>query len=365
MHIDFHHAVTYVLARWAGFEHPKADIIAYCSQYVDDATNEGTVNFVNGSLYKRLCSAHKMLDYRNFDELANHHVWMPFHFLPGNNMMTADQQDDQDFQTKVICRANSPIAKEMVVECIKQRDKHYGLHRLGIAMHVYADTWAHQGFSGMKSHANNLSNLKDQDNCRNLPAIVNAFFKDKIDDATSVFVEGILPLGHGAAVSFPDKPFLNWSYNDHEDKPVIRVNSEFFLEAADNMVKVMKSFIAGNLDIEGAEGLTDKQKEQLLQLFVSIDDDDADVRHNIWLDKIANGEFIGIDPITVRYAPKKQDSWKYDALGTVAEIDDPSICYPFKKEFLTSNWKLFHDALQAHRFYVIHDLLPQYGICAA
>lgn len=29
------------------------------------------------------------------------------------------------------------------------------------------------------------------------------------------------------------------------------------------------------------------------------------------------------------------------------------------------DWKLFHDALLARWFAVIHDILPQYGICAA
>ena len=84
MQIDFHHSVTYVLSRIAGFLHSEASIIAYCAQYVDDATNSGIIHFDNGWSFDRICSAHKLLDYRNFQELANHHVWIPFHFLPGN-----------------------------------------------------------------------------------------------------------------------------------------------------------------------------------------------------------------------------------------------------------------------------------------
>ena len=38
MHIDFYHTVTYVLARLADFSQQEAEIVAYCSQYVDDAT---------------------------------------------------------------------------------------------------------------------------------------------------------------------------------------------------------------------------------------------------------------------------------------------------------------------------------------
>ena len=80
MQIDFHHGVTYVVARSAGLGHREAETVAYCSQYVDDATNSGVVHFDNGAMYSRISSAHKALDYRNFDKLANHHVWIPFHF---------------------------------------------------------------------------------------------------------------------------------------------------------------------------------------------------------------------------------------------------------------------------------------------
>lgn len=32
--------------------------------------------------------------------------------------------------------------------------------------------------------------------------------------------------------------------------------------------------------------------------------------------------------------------------------------YPILNRF----WKLLHDALQAHRFFVLHKLIPQYGL---
>ena len=84
MQIDGHHTLTYIAGRLAGYSRKKASIIAYSAQYVDDATNSGVIYFKNGAMYSRISSAHKMLDYRNSDELANHQVWVPFHFLPGN-----------------------------------------------------------------------------------------------------------------------------------------------------------------------------------------------------------------------------------------------------------------------------------------
>ena len=145
MQIDFHHTATYVIARYAGFAHRDAEIIAYCAQYVDDATNEGTTHFDNGAMYHRVASAHKMLDYSNFKKLANHQVWIPFHFLPGNGGLRAGENPRGTFIDKIACKPNSCVALDMVVSCIREQDTPYGLHRLGITMHVYADTWAHQG----------------------------------------------------------------------------------------------------------------------------------------------------------------------------------------------------------------------------
>lgn len=66
MQIDFHHAVTYVLARLAGFSGDESEIISHASQYVDDATNDGTVKFTNGAMYSRISSAHKIIDLQRF-----------------------------------------------------------------------------------------------------------------------------------------------------------------------------------------------------------------------------------------------------------------------------------------------------------
>ena len=59
MQIDFHHAVTYVLARLAGFPHDDAHIIAYAAQYVDDANNSGLIEFADvAPPFYHIASAH-------------------------------------------------------------------------------------------------------------------------------------------------------------------------------------------------------------------------------------------------------------------------------------------------------------------
>lgn len=353
MQIDFHHGVTYVCARLAGFEHPAASVIAYAAQYVDDAINAGTIRFDNGAMFDRISSAHKMLDYRNFQELANYQVWIPFHFLPGNGGLPAGQDPGGTFIDKLICCPNSYVAQEMVRECILRQDAAYGLYRLGITMHVYADTWAHQGFAGVNHRVNEARSLVDGDG---LPdrALVNRL--------KGFFIGEALPLGHGAVLSNPDKPFLRWGYTNGRGKKISRDNPKDFLEAADCLCRVMRRYRSGDPDAT-VPGLPEADKALIATLFQSITDNSGAMRHQQWVAAIAAGKF-SFGPAEITYIAKGKGSWKHEALGTRDEVERNEI-YHYDPSFLTSHWKLFHDALQAHHFHITHELLPRYGICVA
>jgi hypothetical protein len=354
MQIDFHHGVTYVVARLAGFDHPAANIIAYSAQYVDDATNSGLIRFDNGFLFSRISSAHKMLDYRNFQELSTHRVWIPFHFLPGNGGVSANQAPPNDLVDKLICRPNSFVAQDMVRECIHQRQHSYSLQRLGITMHVYADTWSHQGFAGINHKVNEAVKLVDEQGKPD---------RQLLNRLTGFFIGEALPLGHGAVLSHPDKPFLRWGYTNGRGEKIIRDNPTDFLTAADHLCRAMQRYLAGNPDAT-VSGMPEVDKRKIAELLQTIQDDKGTVRHQKWLAAIAEGKF-SFGSATVTYVAKGKGSWKYEALGTERLIDRQDEIFPYRPHFLNSPWKLFHDALQAHRFYVLHELLPSYGICVA
>jgi hypothetical protein len=354
MQIDFHHGVTYVVARLAGFNHEDASIIAYCAQYVDDAINGGIIKFNNGAMFTRISSAHKMLDYRNFKELANYHVWIPFHFLPGNGGKKPGENPEGKFIEKLICRPNSDVAQQMVRECIQCSDTTYSLHRLGITMHVYVDTWAHQGFAGVNHRVNEAKKLLDEHDQPD---------KNLMDRLRNYFVSEALPLGHGAVLSHPDKPYLRWGYINGRGEKIRRNNPEDFLEAADNMCIAMQRYLLGDADAI-VPGLPATDKGLIGWMLENIKDRNSSIRHQKWLDAISQGQF-SFGSANVNYIPKGKGSWKYHALGTEKPIDKDNEIFSYDPSFLISNWKLFHDALQAHQFYVIHHLLPNYGICVA
>ncbi|AKG23545.1 DUF6765 family protein [Calothrix sp. 336/3] len=352
MQIDFHHGVTYVVARLAGFEHDAASIIAYCAQYVDDATNAGLIRFDNGTVFQRMSSAHKMLNYRNFQELAAHRVWIPFHFLPGNGGLPRSLEPEGGLISKLICRPNSYIAQEMVREAIKCQDFPHGLHRWGVTMHVYADTWAHQGFSGVSHWANEARNVVDGQGKAD---------RNLMNRLKGYFVNEALPLGHGAVLSNPDKPFLRWGYTNGYGEKIIRDNPRDFLEAANCMYQAMRRYLLKDPEAIAPE-IPEPDKTIIATMLETITDRSGKVRHKKWLQAIAAGKF-SFGEANICYIPKGKNSWKHLALGTEHLIDKEHQVFTYTPSFLASDWKLFHDALQAHHVYIIHELLPFYGIC--
>jgi len=362
MQIDFHHGVVYLLCRIAGFSAKETSIIAYASQYVDDATNSGDIKFTNGAIYHRINSAHKMIDSRNFNSLNNLQVWMPFHFLPGNAGLKAGKNPDGKFINKLVCTPNSYVAQDMVDHCIKDYDKPYALHRLGITLHVLADTYAHQGFAGVSHAINDVKELN-----KDIFIYKKSIRKRFMDYITSRFIDNILPLGHGAVLSFPEFPFRKWEYINGMAEKIERNNYPVFKESVRDMysciVKFREKYIGDTLDVNIPETDYILIKENIRKF----NSEDENIRHENWINSILNDNFSFKKEVNekIEYIHKGKGSWKYEALNTDKDIDKNKEKFEFSMEFLTSNWKCFHDALQKHRIEVLHDILPKYGICGS
>lgn len=370
MQIDFHHGVTYVVARLANFSVQDADLISHAAQYVDDAVNSGTIKFRNKAMYNRISSAHKMLDYRNFEELANHFTWIPFHFLPGNGGKKAGNNPEGRFINKLVCYPDSHVAEDMIKYCIDCHDREYGLHRLGITMHVLADTFAHQGFAGINHEINDVENLKQRDDqSSRLMDRVAEYFGDLFDKAKSKLVSQALPLGHGAALTCPDMPFLKWTYKNGIGETILRDNTTIFMDAVKSMHKAMLRFKKKNPNytLVDEDKIPDEDLEKIKENFESFKDEEGEHRHMKWMASIAGGDFsfAGRNQEKPEYIHAGIGSWKYNALDTKREFETNFELFPFRPEFLHSDWKLFHDALQLHRLDIVRNILPKYGICAA
>ena len=143
-----HYYCTYAMARAAGLSPEDSRIIATAAQFVDDNAGKDTITFRDGARLDVDATAHHALDVANIDPEDQRHVWVPFHFIPGN--------EGNEYTEKLICRKDSAVVRELVRHHVQSSEKSYYLPLLGITAHVFADTFSHYGFSGVSSRKNRI-----------------------------------------------------------------------------------------------------------------------------------------------------------------------------------------------------------------
>lgn len=153
MQIDMHFYGTYALARASGIPPRDAKAIAYAAQYVDDSTSQDSERHDDGGLLYGIATAHhdwQCVINRKVHPDEQRRVWVPFHFIPGGA--------GDSFEERLLCIKDSPIAQKMIEHHIgvASNGSPFGLHLLGIAAHVYMDTFSHYGFSGVGSKYNSV-----------------------------------------------------------------------------------------------------------------------------------------------------------------------------------------------------------------
>ena len=102
MQLDMHYHGTYAMARAAGLTAAAAKMIATCAQFVDDNVAAGNVEFEDGARIDSEATAHHAVDVENLEPRDQRQVWVPFHFLPGN--------EGESYTERLKCRMDSEIA---------------------------------------------------------------------------------------------------------------------------------------------------------------------------------------------------------------------------------------------------------------
>lgn len=233
MQQDFHYYCIAVLARAAGFSPRDALIVAYASQYTDDATESIPVTLVDnesGLVFKFDPVRTQYTGLKANSWTIQKQVYIPFHFLPPLPLQYPYLGGYLDFVPRhtfdFVTRPNSPLARQLLREAAAEPNLRRRLCRIGVALHTYADTWAHQYFSGRESTAENA--LEDPDYFN------GDWTRDGLAD---YFIEHVVALfakdtGHANAGFLPDLSFLRWRYKNAQDVLVERNNAELFLAAA-------------------------------------------------------------------------------------------------------------------------------------
>lgn len=179
MDIDFHYYATYKAALLAGWNNSDAETIATAAQFVDEFDYTfgygkhpwvfdknidlpeplyGKLRYEPSSDGKGIVIPRKTVqNYKNDFMLTKHtrtDIWMTFHFLPGNFDFSdsagrnVPEYKSRSGASKLLCRPFSQTAISMINDLLDYKKTDYFLHLLGLRMHVFADTWAHQDFVG-------------------------------------------------------------------------------------------------------------------------------------------------------------------------------------------------------------------------
>ena len=251
MQKDYHYYATYCAAWMAGFNHEESLAIGYSAQFVD-CCSQSLLTKLNGpksaaTTQLQLEMMDTRLDLVGLQNITR--IWASFHFLPGD-LYAEKKNVSRLYRNKyrLICKPNGSLVKDTV-----QLAKGRGLPSVGVAMHVLADTWAHQNFAGTPSLVINNTTfhffeLLDDGQRKKIEFRHNPSATDNLEKSiytNSLYQSqenSIMNLGHGRAGHLPDYSFARYAYlpawADYEE--VIKDNPSDYYLAFCQMVYAMK-----------------------------------------------------------------------------------------------------------------------------
>ena len=347
MQTDMHYYGTYAIACAAGILPAASQAIATSAQYVDDS-NVFEATLGDGLYIEAAATAHHPIDAENIHLVDQCKIWVPFHFIPGNQ--------GESLEERLVCRMDSQLAREMVDHNLSYADSNFGLELIGITAHVYADTFSHYGFSGISSPLNRvqaesiqLNNVKDKNT---LDYIMDKFvnFKDKYIAGR---IADLVGLGHGSVGTYPDRPFLNWNF-EYEDgrNSGYRENKETFLEACRQLHRIFTEFLAKRPELLGNN--MQRQFGEIEENISAILATEGNMEDRIiaWQHAVVDGKVFG--------NPQKSPIPSYDKTNFDS---DRELLSTFNRDAVESTSIFqFLNAAKIHRDFVLNELLPKYNL---
>ena len=321
----------------------------------------------------RRATAHHPIDLSNRDDRDQRRVWVPFHFIPGN--------EGDSYTERLKCRMDSRIVQELRDHHLTHADRGFALHLLGITAHVYADTFSHYGFSGVSSRGNKVDNssfrfheeVEEGDDTtaplspqmRNyVTEKANRFFRNRGDhgglliNVKSWFAEELSgALGHGSVATLPDRPYLVWSFDYERPDAVaggrsIRNNPVTYLRGCGALHEMFSRFVGMRADGRGGVGGRDFDEIAHRVREVLLVQADKAGRIAAWQEAARSGEVFGSGD---------EEIPEYDGHAWNVQWEDLDGSENNEAAMDLPVWQ-FYRAAALHRTYVLRDLLPKYGL---
>ena len=259
MDINFHYFVVRTLAYAAGFLEEDAQTIAYYSQQVDDFTKcfpmwvrkEPPTYFIENKYAKKMENGLWKVQphptgidvLQSLEKHYRHTTLAPFHFIPAKPLSELEAESDFTRAFYRCVRADDEravlinrIARE-AVEAVRQNKCERSLMQLGMAIHTYADTYAHCGYSG----------LEGWENCVTIKSAYNQMTgKEEVSSGERLAYSLLPHIGHGNSGHVPDICTYQIDVAMRQDETdnalslhIVRDNLQEFLSCAKAILKLL------------------------------------------------------------------------------------------------------------------------------
>lgn len=351
MQLDMHYYGTYALARAAGVRAEIAMEIARAAQWVDDSVTVMTELQDAGYVDFRATAHGTSLAIRDLDDTVQNingadqrRVWVPFHFLPGNVGDTLAE--------RLLCQKDGPVVRRMLEHHLTQAVRPGGVALVGIAAHVYADTFAHYGFSGISHELNKVRGASialevEDPSVREYIRGKAQTFWQRISGAAA---ERLTELGHGAVATYPDRPYLRWHFSYEDGRESSRDNQADYLLGCEGLYGFFDQLDGLFKEGDGV-GFGTIRAELCTLLAV---EGDLEARIAAWQAAVQAGRLY---PNTAASAIPDYDEDAFrQAAAKVDELRSANVADGPLGDFM--------HAAQVHRTYVLGELLPGCGLHA-
>jgi hypothetical protein len=363
---DFHYYCVAVVARAAGFPPEDALTIAYASQYVDHATESRLIYLdAEGDAlrFDPVRSAHYGLGTVNWS--TQKRIFIPFHFLPPEPFHP-EQRPHFSFETAPGSRFAHLLLSQAAAEPLENHKRR--LCRIGVALHTFADTWAHQTFTGRRSPGENEAHslqIYDRERGTFQPLGLER-----------LLLKLAPQIGHAEAGLYPDLAYARWRYSPQHDPESMyeRDNTPAFLTAAQAVYRLLLKMVKKNT----APIIAWEQLEPTFRRLFSEEPAQPapplagwlnplrrllrtrylDSRCSAWRDVFQ--DFFQADGHAYRYT---RETWRRQALKGKVAWDrfssrdwDREQPYRIRPNFWDSLWVHFHRAALQQRHYVLERL---------
>lgn len=232
MNVGFHFYIIYLLCIGLGMDYKTSMIIAYASQHIDD-------NIFWETIDKGLPTEFPVVATFSIDVTKSKDDKEPtllIHFPPGDGqeIKGVARKDGKWFEG--ITTPNCSMAEIALDRALLTKNPYL----IGVALHTYADTWAHQGFAACVH------------DCNESP---NSYGKYAI----------LTKLGHARVGHYPDWPVI---WRDDRLLSGCRINNKHrFKQAARCIAKKLDKYINPNSSYEESKSRRDRVVNSIFKAF--------------------------------------------------------------------------------------------------